>query len=100
MNSYPTNLTDNQWQITERFVDVQARKRKHPLRSVFDAISYLLKSGCQWRMLPKKFTLLLKILFVVNEEITVIALVILINECSISIRVINWVLKYPNLRLF
>ncbi|MCQ2199024.1 MAG: IS5 family transposase [Paludibacteraceae bacterium] len=55
MNNYPTNLTDNQWKIIEKFVDVQARKRKYPLRSVFDAISYLLKSGCQWRMLPKDF---------------------------------------------
>ena len=55
MNNYPTNLTDNQWKIIEKLVDVQARKRKYPLRSVFDAISYLLKSGCQWRMLPKDF---------------------------------------------
>ena len=39
MNNYPTNLTDNQWKIIGKFVDVQARKRKYPLRSVFDAIA-------------------------------------------------------------
>ena len=39
MNNYPTNLTDNQWEIIGKFVDVQAGKRKYPLRSVFDAIS-------------------------------------------------------------
>ena len=28
MNSYPANLTDNQWQVIEKFLDVQERKRK------------------------------------------------------------------------
>ena len=55
MNSYPTNLTDNQWQVMEKFLDVQVRKRKYPLRNIVNAINYLLKSGCQWRMLPKDF---------------------------------------------
>lgn len=31
MNNYPTNLTDNQWEIIEKFVDVQAGKRKYPV---------------------------------------------------------------------
>ncbi len=31
------------------------RKRKHNLRSIWDAISYLVKTGCQWRMLPANF---------------------------------------------
>ena len=26
MNNYPTNLTDNQWQIIKKFLDVQKRK--------------------------------------------------------------------------
>ena len=30
MNHYPSNLTDNQWQVIEKFLDVQVRKRKHP----------------------------------------------------------------------
>ena len=28
------------------------RKRKHDLRTIWNAIMYLVKSGCQWRMLP------------------------------------------------
>jgi putative transposase len=31
------------------------RKRQHSLREIFDAIFYLLKTGCQWRMLPKEY---------------------------------------------
>ncbi len=31
------------------------RKRKHPLRATWNAILYLVKTGCQWRMLPKDF---------------------------------------------
>jgi len=50
MNHYPSNLTDNQWQIIEKFLDVQMRKRKYFLRSIVNAINYLLKTGCQWRL--------------------------------------------------
>lgn len=31
------------------------RKRKHSLRSIWNAIRYLVKTGCQWRMLPLNF---------------------------------------------
>ena len=55
MTNYPTNLTDNQWKIIEKFFSVQERKRKYSLRKIFDAINYLLKTDCQWRMLPKEF---------------------------------------------
>lgn len=54
MSSYPTDLTDNQWQSIEKFFDYK-RKRKHSLRKILDAILYVVKTGCQWRMLPKTF---------------------------------------------
>jgi putative transposase len=54
MENYPTNLTDNQWQVIEEILNDQ-RKRKHKLRNIFNGIFYLLKTGCQWRMLPKEF---------------------------------------------
>ncbi len=38
MNHYPSNLTDNQWQVIEKFLDVQVRKRKYSLRSIVNAI--------------------------------------------------------------
>ncbi|WP_462266557.1 IS5 family transposase [Mucilaginibacter sp.] len=54
MTTYPGNLTDSQWQYIAKFLDVQ-RRRKHALREVMNAILYLIKSGCQWRMLPSDF---------------------------------------------
>ena len=54
MKKYQSNLTDNQWKVIQKYVDVK-RKRDHNLRDIFDAIFYLLKTGCQWRMLPKDF---------------------------------------------
>jgi putative transposase len=52
--SYETNLTDARWQIIVEFIE-DGRKRKSDLRSIVDAILYLVKTGCQWRYLPKDF---------------------------------------------
>jgi putative transposase len=54
MNYYPTNLTDSQWMHLEAILN-NKRKRKHSLRDIFNAIFYLVKTGCQWRMLPRCF---------------------------------------------
>jgi len=54
MKRYQSDLTDLQWSKIELFFDTR-RKRKHTLRMILNAIFYLLKSGCQWRMLPKDF---------------------------------------------
>jgi len=54
MKTYSSNLTDSQWKA---ILDIlkDKRKRKHTLREIFDALFYLLKTGCQWRMLPIHF---------------------------------------------
>lgn len=54
MKIYPSDLTDNQWQVIKEIVD-DNRKRKHVMRKIVNAILYITKSGCQWRMLPKEF---------------------------------------------
>lgn len=54
MTTYPTSLTNSQWQCIKKFLN-DNRKRRVRLRRVWDAILYQLKSGCQWRMLPKEF---------------------------------------------
>jgi putative transposase len=54
MQNYQTNLTESQWQIIENILN-DNRKRKHKLRDIYNAIFYLLKTGCQWRMLPNDF---------------------------------------------
>jgi putative transposase len=53
-NMYPTDLTDSQWEVIQHFLPVQ-RKRKYSLRLVVNATLYILKTGCQWRMLPKEY---------------------------------------------
>lgn len=54
MNHYPTNLTDSQWLFIDGILR-NKRKRKHSLREILNGIFYLLKTGCQWRMLPHCF---------------------------------------------
>src|SRR3954452_9753608 len=56
-NKYPSDVTDAQWGLIESLIPVYpgGRPRKTPLRDVVDAIFYLLRTGCQWRYLPKDF---------------------------------------------
>ena len=55
--TYPSDLTDAQWALIEPHLPVYpgGRPRKTNLRDVVDAIFYLLRTGCQWRYLPKDF---------------------------------------------
>ena len=52
---YPTDLTDAQWQFIKNSLHIKERKRKHDLRTIWNAVNYLLKTSCQWRMLPRDF---------------------------------------------
>lgn len=54
MTNYPTNVNNSQWQVIEGFLN-NNRKRRYNLREVLNAIFYLTKTGCQWRMLPSDF---------------------------------------------
>ena len=58
---YPSNLTDEQWALIEPFLPRSksgTRKGGRPpsdRRGIVDGILYLVRSGCQWRMLPRDF---------------------------------------------
>ncbi|WP_236263965.1 IS5 family transposase [Dysgonomonas sp. Marseille-P4677] len=52
---YPTDLTNTQWQYIVKTLLLKERERKHDLKEIFNAIFYLVKTGCQWRMLPKEY---------------------------------------------
>src|SRR5438552_2081165 len=54
MTTYSSNLSDSQWAILSNFFDIK-RSRKYDLREIVNAILYLVKTGCQWRMLPGDF---------------------------------------------
>lgn len=52
---YSSDLTDSQWQLIKPLFNWQ-RQRKYDLRrDILDALFYLVKTGCQWRMLPQEF---------------------------------------------
>ena len=53
--SYPSDLTNEQWQRIEPLIPPPkpgGRPREVVMRVVIDAILYLNRTGCQWRALP------------------------------------------------
>jgi putative transposase len=55
---YPTDLNDGEWAYIEPFLPPLARTgrpRQVDFREVINAIRYLVRSGCEWRMLPHDF---------------------------------------------
>ncbi len=56
---YPSDLTDLQWDnISHLFPSGDGsggRPRTYPVREIVQAIFYLARSGCAWRMLPHDF---------------------------------------------
>src|SRR3954454_19680860 len=56
-NKYPSDVTDEQWALVRDLIPVYpgGRPRKTRLRDVVDAVFYVLRTGCQWRYLPKDF---------------------------------------------
>lgn len=55
---YPSDLTDKQWQLVKPLLPAAkkgGRPRSTDEREILNAIFYVLKSGCAWRMLPHDF---------------------------------------------
>jgi transposase len=55
---YPSDLTDEQWEIIEPMLPLikePGRIPKHSFRDIVDAILYIDRSGCSWRQLPVDF---------------------------------------------
>ncbi len=55
---YPSDLSDAEWVILAPLLpsaSTSGRPRKWSLRVILDAIFYLLRGGCAWRMLPRDF---------------------------------------------
>ena len=55
--TYPSDITDGQWALIEPLIPVYpgGRPRTTHLRDVVDGVLYILRTGCQWRYLPKDF---------------------------------------------
>src|SRR4051795_9229259 len=56
-NKYPSDVTDEQWALLRDLIPVYpgGRPRTTNLRDVVDAVFYVLRTGCQWRYLPRDF---------------------------------------------
>lgn len=52
------DVTDEEWALIEPLIpkqDRMGRPRKTDLRDVFNAIQFMLPSGCQWRLVPERY---------------------------------------------
>ena len=56
---YPSDLSNKEWDLIKPHIPTlgsnRGRKRVHSYREILNAIFYLLRSGCAWRMLPHEF---------------------------------------------
>jgi putative transposase len=56
--NYPTDLTDEQWEAVSRLIPPPkpgGRPRSVNMRQVLNALFYIGRTGCAWRMLPKEY---------------------------------------------
>ena len=56
---YPGELTDKEWELIKPIVEKnespRGRKSKYGKRVMMNAMFYLIRSGCSWRLLPSDF---------------------------------------------
>jgi putative transposase len=55
---YPSDPTDAEWNLIEPLIPSAqrgGRPRETDMREVMNAVRYVLRTGCQWRQLPKNF---------------------------------------------
>ena len=53
---YSSDLTDSQCELIKDIFSTKKRySQKYSKRNLINAVFYIVKTGCQWRMLPKDF---------------------------------------------
>jgi transposase len=56
--AYPSDLTDKQWELLAPLIPQPSLEGRTPFlerREIVNAILYVLRSGCPWRLLPHDF---------------------------------------------
>ncbi len=56
--NYPSDINNIQFSLIKKYFvreEKRGRKREIPIILILNAIFYILKTGCQWRMLPNDF---------------------------------------------
>ena len=52
---YPSDVSDEEWEFAAPYLTLmkeEAAQRDHPLREVFNALRWMVRTGAQWRFLP------------------------------------------------
>src|SRR2546423_1714636 len=55
---YPSDVSDAEWEFLAPYLTLMredAPQRDYPLRRAFDAVRYVVRTGCQWDFLPHDF---------------------------------------------
>ncbi|MDR2540204.1 MAG: transposase [Chlamydiales bacterium] len=57
--TYPSDLNDAQWELIQDHFKTgnYGKSRKYSQRVLISAVFYVIKTGCQWRFLPKEYPL-------------------------------------------
>jgi transposase len=53
--SYPSDVSDTEWEFLAPFLSLMredAPQREYPLRTMFNALRYVVRACCPWRMMP------------------------------------------------
>ena len=54
-SGYPSDVTDEEWEFCLPYLLLMkedAPQRDHSLRAIFNALRYMVRAGCTWRLLP------------------------------------------------
>ncbi|MFL5341460.1 MAG: transposase, partial [Gemmataceae bacterium] len=55
---YPSDVSDAEWMFLAPYLTLMREdvpQREHALRDLFNAVRYVVKTGCTWRFLPNDF---------------------------------------------
>jgi transposase len=53
--NYPTDVSDEEWEFCAPYLTLMkegAPQREHSLRAIFNALRYMVRAGCPWRLMP------------------------------------------------
>lgn len=55
--TFPTDLTDEQWAFIDPLPPAGSggQPEKHDRHEIVNAVLYVLRTGCAWRLLPRDF---------------------------------------------
>lgn len=53
--AYPSDVSEEEWLFCRNYLELMredAPQREHASRELFNAVRYIVRAGCPWRMLP------------------------------------------------